>query len=213
MNILKARHQTSVLYLSFILYFLFLLLIMSQIGTKYVGIAFVFLWIMSIVTRNIPLCIFGSVVLTLTWKWMLVEESFVTITHGHEGVGETTVKHTHDVKKAAQEEKNKKKLELPTLLSLPNALETAKKDCLALATHYETKIVDLRDDHIEKMKLTKELHKREISQKNAVIDGYKNDMSLNRKRIAALEDERDNCRREFSNSKQVLSQAHKMSKT
>ena len=62
MNILPFTEKKSVVYLCISFYFLFLLF---QSDSSYVvGFGFVFLWLMSLFTKNIVLCVTGSFVLT-----------------------------------------------------------------------------------------------------------------------------------------------------
>jgi hypothetical protein len=64
MNILQVTKKKSVVYLCVLLYFVFLCVLFSQTNSSaLVGFGFGFLWLMSVFTENIVLCVAGSFVL------------------------------------------------------------------------------------------------------------------------------------------------------
>jgi hypothetical protein len=64
MNILQVTEKKSVVYLCVLLYFVFLCILFSQTNSSaLVGFGFGFLWLISLFTKNIVLCVAGSFVL------------------------------------------------------------------------------------------------------------------------------------------------------
>ena len=64
MNIFPFTEKKSVVYLCVLFYFLFLCVLFSQTNSSFVGFGFGFLWLISVWTKNIVLCIAGSFLLT-----------------------------------------------------------------------------------------------------------------------------------------------------
>lgn len=63
MNILQVTEKKPVVYLCVLLYFVFLCVLFSQTNSSLVGFGFGFLWLMSLFTKNIVLCVTGSFVM------------------------------------------------------------------------------------------------------------------------------------------------------
>ena len=72
MNILPYTEKKSVVYLCISFYFLFLCGLLLQSDSSSVGFGFVFLWLMSLFTKNIVLCVTGSFVLTCSLLLLLM---------------------------------------------------------------------------------------------------------------------------------------------
>jgi len=64
MNILRIIENKSVIYLSLLLYFIFLYFLLSQQDSSFVGFGFGFLWVISLFTKHIVVCVTGSILLT-----------------------------------------------------------------------------------------------------------------------------------------------------
>jgi len=73
MNILQVTEKKSVVYLCISFYFLFLCgLLLQPDSSHVVGFGFVFLWLISLFTKNIVLCVTGSFVLTCSLLLLLM---------------------------------------------------------------------------------------------------------------------------------------------
>lgn len=65
MNILQLIENKSVIYLCLLFYFIFLyVLLLTQKNSSFVGFGFVFIWIISMFTKNIVVCVTGSFLLS-----------------------------------------------------------------------------------------------------------------------------------------------------